>query len=63
MNPKLKRIMNDWRSLNEHLHKLSEAEVKEMLDWEKTNTQRKVFLERLHQRYGVLRASRERAAL
>ena len=63
MNAKLKMIMNDWRTLNDHLHTLTEAEVKEMFDHERGNARRKVVLERLHQRYNVLRVMRERAAL
>jgi len=41
----------------------TEAEVLAMLDRERTNERRVVVLERLHQRYNVLRVSRERIEL
>ena len=52
-----------WRELNRVLVTLTEAEVLAMLDRERTNERRVVVLERLHQRYNVLRASRERIEL
>lgn len=52
-----------WRELNRVLVTLTEAEVLAMLDRERTNERRVVVLERLHQRYNVLRVSRERIEL
>jgi hypothetical protein len=42
---------------------MSEAEVLSLLDFEKLNEKRSSVLQRLHQRYNVLRVSRERIAL
>ena len=49
-----------WRELNQMLSTKTEAEVLEMLNEERSGRNRKVVLERLHQRYSILRASRER---
>lgn len=49
-----------WRSLNDKLYALTEAEVLKLLDDERGGSKRISILERLHQRYSVLRATRER---
>ena len=49
-----------WRELNQTLGTKTEAEVLAMLNEERSGRNRKVVLERLHQRYSILRASRER---
>ncbi len=49
-----------WRSLNNTLHSLSEAEVLALLEEELKNERRLSILRRLHQRYTALRADRER---
>jgi hypothetical protein len=53
----------NWRALNAVLHRLSEDEVKTMLDAEVAGLRRVTFVERLHQRYCALRAARERMEL
>lgn len=55
--------MMTWRRLNETLPSLSEAEVLELLNQEREGPARATILTRLHQRYSVLRAARERVAL
>jgi hypothetical protein len=60
---KKREIMNDWRSLNDSLHALTEREVMALLAMETQGARRKVFLIRLHQRMCALRAVRERAEL
>lgn len=52
-----------WRKLNEELKTFDEDKVLEMLNHERANAKRVVVLERLHQRYTTLRASRERIEL
>jgi hypothetical protein len=52
-----------WRKLNEELKTFDEDKVLEMLIHERANAKRVVVLERLHQRYTTLRASRERIEL
>lgn len=49
-----------WRKLNAELKTLDEAKVLEMLLAERRSGKRVSVLERLHQRYTALRASRER---
>ena len=49
-----------WRSLNDQLHAMTEEEVLALLDAERAGARRITFLERLHQRYTVLRSTRER---
>jgi hypothetical protein len=52
-----------WRELNHVLASKTEEEVLAMLNLEKVSPRRIVVLERLHQRYNVLRVSRERVEL
>ena len=52
-----------WRELNHKLATYTEAEVKALLDYECANDKRISTIERLHQRYNVLRVSRERIEL
>lgn len=52
-----------WRELNHVLASKTEGEVLQMLQTEKLGDRRIVVLERLHQRYNVLRVSRERMEL
>ena len=49
-----------WRKLNSELRTFDEQKVLDMLTHERANARRVVVLERLHQRYTTLRASRER---
>lgn len=50
----------NWRQLNDKLHAMTEEEVLALLTEERAGARRITFLERLHQRYTVLRATRER---
>ena len=52
-----------WRQLNNELKTFDEEKVLDMLNYEHKHDKRVVVLERLHQRYTVLRASRERIEL
>ena len=52
-----------WRELNHVLASKTEGEVLQMLQAEKLGDRRVVVLERLHQRYNVLRVSRVRMEL
>ena len=52
-----------WRSLNDQLNNLSEEEVLELLNKERAGAKRSSILERLHQRYTILRSIRERAEI
>lgn len=53
----------NWRSLNQKLNMLTEDEVLALLEDERQGARRVTFLERLHQRYTMLRAARERVEL
>ena len=57
--------MNDlsWRKLNDILSQLSEEQVLTMLNEERTGSRRVSVLQRLHQRYTMLRCARERIEL
>ena len=57
--------MNDlsWRKLNDILSQLSEEQVLTMLNEERTGSRRVSMLQRLHQRYTMLRCARERIEL
>lgn len=52
-----------WRELNAKLNLYSEDEVLQMLNDERTGARRTTILQRLHQRYTMLRAARERIEL
>ena len=52
-----------WRALNNQLSMMSEKEVLALLEMEKQGEKRSSVLQRLHQRYNVLRVSRERIEL
>lgn len=56
-------VLKNWRTLNETLATLREDQVKELLDYEMANRKRKDMITRLHQRYTMLRAARERKEL
>jgi len=53
----------NWRELNRKLNILTEDEVLELLEIEREGAKRVTFLERLHQRYTMLRAARERVEI
>ena len=53
----------NWRELNKNLNMLREDEVLALLEAERQGAKRVTFLERLHQRYAMLRAARERVEL
>lgn len=55
--------MHTWRSLNKELALLSEQQVLDLLTKEREGSKRLSVLERLHQRYTMLRAVRERQEL
>jgi hypothetical protein len=50
----------NWREINKVLPDLDEDTIKKMLDAERVGEQRQSVLIRLHQRYTMLRAARER---
>jgi hypothetical protein len=52
-----------WRKLNDILSQLSEEQVLAMLNAERTGSRRVSMLQRLHQRYTMLRCARERIEL
>jgi hypothetical protein len=49
-----------WRALNDQLTTMTEDEILAMLTDERTGERRASVLQRLHQRYTMVRASRER---
>lgn len=56
-------MQTNWRKLNKELALLTEAQVLELLEAERAGRKRISILERLHQRYTALRATRERMEL
>lgn len=55
--------LENWRVLNRHLNTFDEEKVRMLLEHEVKNRRRAMFLQRLHQRYSAMRASRERIEL
>lgn len=53
----------NWRKLNKDLGLLTEEQVLALLNEERAGARRVSILERLHQRYTTLRATRERREL
>jgi PleD family two-component response regulator len=56
-------IRLNWRSLNAKINDLTESEVLSLLDEERVGERLISILNRLHQRYTVLRAARERVEI
>lgn len=54
----MKRL--SWRALNDQLTNMTEDEILALLTEERTGERRASVLQRLHQRYTMVRASRER---
>ena len=52
-----------WRKLNDILSQLSEEQILTMLNEERTGSRRVSVLQRLHQRYTMLRCARARIEL
>lgn len=53
----------NWRELNAKLSLLNEEQVLQLLNEERQGARRVTILQRLHQRYTMLRAARERIEL
>jgi hypothetical protein len=53
----------NWRSLNAIINDKTEDEVLELLNHERQTERRISMLQRLHQRYTILRAARERVEI
>ena len=53
-------MRHNWREINRMLPTLDEDTVRRMLEDERKGEQRQSVLIRLHQRYTMLRANRER---
>lgn len=53
-------MIDTWRSLNQKLSSLTEEEVLALLNAERAGAKRISMLQRLHQRYCILRQTRER---
>jgi hypothetical protein len=53
----------NWRSLNAIINDKTEEEVLELLNHERQTERRISMLQRLHQRYTILRAARERVEI
>jgi hypothetical protein len=53
----------NWRSLNAIINDKTEEEVLELLNHERQTERRIPMLQRLHQRYTILRAARERVEI
>lgn len=52
-----------WREINKHLHTFTEEQLITLLDEERAGRRRASIMQRLHQRYSVLRTARERIEL
>jgi len=52
-----------WRAFNKQLNTFSEDQLLAMIDKELSSYKRISVLERMHQRYSILRMTRERAEL
>ncbi len=64
MTPEMKAAMKSWYPFTTTLNTFTEAEVKNMLDAEMEQPHpRQSYVGRLHQRYSMLRAKREREML
>lgn len=55
--------LENWATLNDNIKKLTEQQVKDLLDVERKGEKRTQFLLRLYGRYNTLRTVRERKEL
>ena len=53
----------NWRELTQRLNLLTEEQVLQLLNEERIGARRVTILQRLHQRYTMLRAARERVEI
>ena len=53
----------NWHQLNAQLRTFSEDELRDMINTELKGARRLSVVKRLHQRYCIVRATRERAAI
>lgn len=53
----------NWHELNQKLNLMTEDQVLQMLNDERIGARRVTILQRLHQRYTMLRAARERVEI
>ena len=60
MNPETIAIIKNWRTLQAGLMTLTEEEVFAALNWERMSNRRVAIMERLHQRFNMMRCTRER---
>jgi hypothetical protein len=56
-------VFNSWKELMVGLREIDEAELRDAINYEVSTFRRKVFIERMHQRYTQLRSKRERSQL
>lgn len=64
MEQMLREVMlANWSILNRDMHILSEEQILDLINYECQNKKRRVFVERMHQRYTKLRTARERAEI
>ena len=52
-----------WRALNKQINNFSEEQLLAMIETEMATHRRTTVVERMHQRYNILRMARERDAL
>ena len=52
-----------WHQVCAQLTRMTEAQISDLLDEEITEHKRPAVVRRLHQRFSILRAARERAAI
>ena len=55
--------LHNWTTLNAAIAGLNEEQLKDMLEFEAENKKRESFILRMHQKYTMLRANREREEL
>jgi hypothetical protein len=60
MNEMMLSALKNWRDLNDVIGRFNEEELEEMLEYEMNNENRKTVVERLHQRFSIVRMARER---
>lgn len=58
-----KTTVGSWEDFIKDLPKLQEEQLKQLINYELSTSNRKTFVERMHQRYCKLRMLREREEL
>ncbi len=63
MNDEITALLDNWGNINNRINRLTEIQLKGLINYECSTRKRKSFIVRLHQRYSKLESLRVRQSL